>query len=139
MNDPADDRLERHLSTMLRERAATVPERVPVDRVIVTRAYRRRNVKRASFVSGFALGAAVVVVAVLSVAGSPVAKSKQHPVSPSPSVHLSTPPSVSNRTGVPVTSSRDLEYSPLSARAASATVVSNHALVVWGGAGERGA
>ncbi len=130
--DLSDDELERQLTTMLRERAASVPERTMVDRGVVARATRRRRMKAASVGSGLALVTAIIIVAALTVGGSPVSRTKNPPAHPGPSVELTAPPD----TVIPTPKGwTKLPPAPMSARSASATAIVDDAFVVWGGEG----
>ncbi len=135
--DLSDDELERQLGTMLRERGATVSERVAVDRVVIRRARRRRTTKLASLGSGLALGIATVVVITVSLTGSPRGSTRNEPASHGSGGQLTAPPPPAT-IAPPQPGWSTLPAAPISARAASATAIAGNAFVVWGGEGAHG-
>jgi hypothetical protein len=134
--DLTDSELERQLTTMLRERAGGLSERVPVDGHVVTRARRRRTAKFASVGSGVALAFAAVVVVVVSVTGSSLSSSKDQPASHGSAVRLTPPTYVVPQPVLPTKAGwARLPAAPMSGRSASAAAVADNAFVVWGGEG----
>src|SRR5262249_7514103 len=137
--DLTEQEFERQLTTMLRERAATVSERTPIDRRVVKRARRRRGMKLASAGSGIALVAAAVVAIALSTTSTSSSSSKNAPETKGgPSLHL-TPPTYDLRPPPPTKVGwTKLPPAPIGARSASAAAIADGAFVVWGGEDQQG-